>query len=244
MARSGDWQWDYDFFVLFMYWHGMSSPRMLNQLGYSWSFSPAEWLQNWVLEVVSKDEGNGVGYAEYSNLTASWIVLPDRCWRSFTFPLYYGPLLIFIVSRSLLHSLYYPSVLMWSIKSFRLLIQTYWCAQFTYSLFSPFVGLKGHLFLKKIQMETLLLIFRITKIAGGYFISGGIFHMVQNWAEWFNVDSDYYLKKNQTNNHINSNLDLANIKQPERFMWIHICRLMHIILFGLHPLTCTICSGI
>lgn len=57
-----------------------------------------------------------------------------------------APLLIFSVSCSLLHNYYYPSVLMWSIKSWGCWFRP---AQFTYSLFSPFVGLKRHLFKKK-----------------------------------------------------------------------------------------------
>ena len=58
MALSGDWQWDYDFFGSFTCWHSMSSARMLNQLLYLWSFTPAELLQNWVLGVASEEEGN------------------------------------------------------------------------------------------------------------------------------------------------------------------------------------------
>lgn len=41
----------------FTYWH-MSSARMMNQLGYSQSFSPAELLQNWVLKVPSEEVDN------------------------------------------------------------------------------------------------------------------------------------------------------------------------------------------
>lgn len=67
--------------------------------------------------------------------------------ESFTFH-YTGPLMIFSVSQSLFHSYCYLSVWMQSIKSLSLSIQTCWCAQFTYSLFSPFVGLKRHLFKK------------------------------------------------------------------------------------------------
>lgn len=113
-------------------------------------------------------------------------------------------------------------------------------AQFTCPLFSLLIGLIWH--------------FSLKKDPNGEVILDRLYYKLNFQLNWM---SSFYLKNfphgtklSQTVQciqclyHINSNLNLANIKWPERFMWICICRQMHITIFGLQILTCSICTRI